>query len=83
MGAYLRCGVLLAALIGSSAAQAGIGEFTGTPTPSVIAPPTTPPPRTPPYPSPPIGSYGPGFYGANLRHHHHRANSGAPHVRAR
>jgi hypothetical protein len=55
---WLRCGVLLAALMSPAASHAanGIGGFTGTSTPEVVTPQMSAPPQTPAYPQPPIGT---------------------------
>jgi hypothetical protein len=69
--------LLLVGLTGSTAAYAGIGDFTGTSTPTVITPPTTPAPQTPAYPTPPVGS-DQGFFFAPGPRASMRTNSPAP-----
>lgn len=74
----LRGGLMLAGLLAATAAYGAIGDFTGTPTPTVVTPPTTPPPQTPPYPQPPVGTTSPGFFYAPVAPPTPRGRGGAP-----
>jgi hypothetical protein len=74
---------LLVGLTGSTAAYAAIGDFTGTPSPTVVTPPMTPAPQTPAYPTPPIGSDQGFIFAPRAMTRFNSAVPGAPHFKGR